>query len=137
MSLREVSIPSLVAKITTAYLSYNKVQQGDLIDLILIVERTLRELEARPEAPAIPLTPSVRIDASVNEDHIICLEDGCKFKSIKRHLRSVHGLTPTQYRQKWNLPGSYPMVAPGYTKIRSKIAKDLGLGKGRRRQRKR
>jgi predicted transcriptional regulator len=82
-----------------------------------------------------PLKPAVSVKKSINPDFIICLEDGKKFKSLKRHLRTQYGMTPEQYRDKWSLPADYPMVAPNYAAARSQLAKQMGLGQQRRRRR--
>jgi predicted transcriptional regulator len=82
-----------------------------------------------------PLKPAVPIKRSVQSDFIVCLEDGLKFKSLKRHLRSAYGMTPEQYRTRWGLPHDYPMVAPNYAEHRSKLAKAIGLGRKRARRR--
>ena len=84
--------------------------------------------ESEPQKPAVP------IKKSVGADFIICLEDGKKFKSLKRHLRTAYGLTPQEYREKWDLPADYPMVAPSYAAARSELAKKLGLGQQRRKR---
>lgn len=87
------------------------------------------ETAAAPQAEA--QKPAVNPKKSVHEDHIVCLEDGKKFKSLKRHLMSKYGLTPDAYRAKWGLSADYPMVAPNYAAARSKLAKEMGLGRGR------
>lgn len=101
-----------------------------LPDLIGKVHAALTGI-SKPGAAAVPLaqTPAVNPKKSVTDDFIICLEDGKKFKSLKRHLMSHYGLTPDQYREKWGLEASYPMVAPNYAATRSLLAKKLGLGK--------
>lgn len=114
-----------VAAIVTAYLSKHKVAPSDLPGLISEVSKALTGL-----SPATPtITPYLPLAESVTPDRIICLEDGKPFKSIKRHLRAEHGLTPQQYREKWGLPADYPMVAPSYARKRSKLAKDMSLGR--------
>lgn len=128
MNTKETPLAALTAKIVTAYLSNNTVQQADIVDLIIAVERTLRELATGMVAKT-PLKPVVSIRDSVADDYIICLEDGCRRKSLKRHLRTAHGLTPSQYRVKWNLAANYPIVCREYSKRRSTLAKDLGLGR--------
>jgi predicted transcriptional regulator len=85
--------------------------------------------------PAEPLKPAVPIKRSVTAEYIVCLEDGKKFKSLKRHLRTQYALTPDQYRAKWNLPPDYPMVSHNYAQARSQLAKQMGLGQQRRRRR--
>ena len=87
--------------------------------------------EPKAEAPK----PAISVKRSVTPDYIICLEDGKKFKSLKRHLRTQYGMTPEQYREKWGLPADYPMVAPNYAKARSELAKEMGLGQQRRKRR--
>ena len=84
--------------------------------------------------PAEPLKPAVPIKRSITPDHVVCLEDGKKFKSLKRHLGTQYQMTPDQYRAKWNLPADYPMVAPKYAAVRSRLAKQMGLGQQRRRR---
>jgi len=86
------------------------------------------------EAAAEPLKPAVSVKKSITPEHIVCLEDGKKFKSLKRHLRTQYNMTPEQYRDKWNLPADYPMVAPNYAAARSQLAKQMGLGQQRRRR---
>jgi predicted transcriptional regulator len=120
---------SLSAEIVAAYVSHNSVTPGGLAGLIESVHGALTSLGAVTAAPEpTPLVPAVSIRKSINPDYLICLEDGKKFKSLRRHLKS-HGLTPEQYRQKWGLPQSYPMVAPNYAAARSALAKKLGLGR--------
>ena len=87
------------------------------------------------EAPAEAPKPVVPLKKSVTPDYIVCLEDGKKFKSLKRHLRTQYNMTPEQYREKWGLPADYPMVAPNYAKARSELAKEMGLGQQRRKRR--
>jgi predicted transcriptional regulator len=87
-----------------------------------------REVQAEPQKPAVP------IRKSVTPEYIVCLEDGKKLKMLKRHLRSTYGMTPDEYRTKWNLPPDYPMVAPNYAAQRSEFAKKIGLGRSSGRQ---
>ncbi|HWP87323.1 MAG TPA: MucR family transcriptional regulator, partial [Burkholderiales bacterium] len=89
--------------------------------------------EAQPSSE--PLKPAVPIKRSINPDFIVCLDDGKKFKSLKRHLRTQYNMTPEQYREKWSLPGDYPMVAPNYAAARSQLAKQMGLGQQRPKRR--
>jgi predicted transcriptional regulator len=96
----------------------------------------LRVSSNRTEAPAEPAKPAVSLKKSVNPDYLVCLEDGKRFKSLKRHLRSRYNMTPEQYRDKWGLPADYPMVAPNYAVARSQLAKKMGLGQQRRQRRK-
>ncbi|MES1991145.1 MAG: MucR family transcriptional regulator [Pseudomonadota bacterium] len=120
----------LAGQIVSAYVSNNAMAMGDVPDLIRTVHDTLSELE-NGSAPASNrnLTPVVPIKKSVTPDYIICLEDGKKLKMLKRYLRSQYGMTPEDYRARWNLPSDYPMVAPNYATQRSRLAKQIGLGK--------
>jgi predicted transcriptional regulator len=125
----------LAAKVVAAYISNNPLPKGDLPDLILAVHSSLARLESEPEhaQPQVEAKlPAVPIRRSITPDYLICLEDGKRFKSLRRHLR-LHGLTPEQYREKWKLPSDYPVVAPNYAAQRSALAKKLGLGQVRRR----
>lgn len=118
-----------VAEIVSAYVSNNAVSPTDLPALIASTHSAVRSLSAAPaEEPAEELKPAVPIKRSVTPDFIICLDDGKKFKSLKRHL-SVLGMTPDEYRAKWGLPKDYPMVASNYAAIRSALAKSNGLGR--------
>jgi len=118
------------AKIVTAYVSNNRMMASDLPTLINSVFQTVAGVNGAGSAHAgEPPKPVVSIKRSVTDDYIICLEDGKKFKSLKRHLRTSYGLTPEQYRAKWGLPADYPMVAPAYAAQRSKLAKAIGLGR--------
>jgi predicted transcriptional regulator len=123
---------SLAAEIVSAYVSFNSVPSGDLAALISSIHATLTKLGAvttTPEPEA--LVPAVAIKKSVTPGYIICLDDGKRFKSLKRHLATL-GTTADQYRLKWNLPKGYPMVAPEYAAKRSALAKSLGLGQLRK-----
>jgi predicted transcriptional regulator len=128
-------LTELVAEIVSAYVSNNSVQVSDLSKLIGEVHRALSSsLAGTVEPKQEPLTPAVNPKRSVQADYIVCLEDGKKFKSLKRHLRTHHEMSPEQYREKWDLPHDYPMVAPNYAQARSALAKKMGLGQGRRRK---
>ena len=125
----------LTAGIVSSYVSNNSVRLSELASLIAGVHRALSNsrggtAESKPE----PLTPAVNPKRSVHPDYIVCLEDGKKFKSLKRHLHTHYDLSPEQYREKWGLPHDYPMVAPNYAQARSALAKKMGLGQGRRRK---
>ncbi len=123
----------LTADIVSAYVSNNMVASSDLSGLISEVFTALKTTsEASSEPEPEPLKPAVSIKKSVTPDHIICLEDGKKFKSLKRHLRTHYDLTPEEYREKWGLSPDYPMVAPNYAAARSALAKKMGLGQQRR-----
>ncbi len=124
----------LTTNIVSAYVSHNSVRAADLPELIASVHSALSGLSGTTEAPAAaapPQAPAVPIKKSVTDDYIICLEDGKKFRSLKRHIGTVYNLSPEQYREKWGLPRDYPMVAPAYSAIRSRLAKDIGLGQQR------
>jgi predicted transcriptional regulator len=126
----------LTAEIVAAYVSNNTVASGDIPALINQVHSALLRVSNGDSQPASePLKPAVPVKRSINPDFIVCLEDGKKFKSLKRHLRSQYNMTPEQYREKWNLPADYPMVAPNYAAARSQLAKQMGLGQQRRRRR--
>jgi predicted transcriptional regulator len=126
----------LTAEIVSAYVSNNSVPTGELSGLINDVYLALTRVGAAPaEIVAEPLKPAVPVKKSVHNDFIICLEDGKKFKSLKRHLRTQYNMSPEQYREKWALPPDYPMVAPNYAAARSRLAKEMGLGQQRRRGR--
>lgn len=118
----------LTAEIVSAYVSNNPVPASDLPALIGSIHDALGKLSRTQEAAEKP-KPAVSIAKSVTRDHIVCLEDGLKFKSLKRHLATKYGLTPEEYRDKWGLPRDYPMVAPSYSEARSALAKKLGLGR--------
>ena len=127
----------LAAELVAAYVSNNSVPRSDLPDLILAVHSSLARLGSDPKH-ALPQAeakaPAVPISGSVTPDYLICLDDGKKFKSLRRHLGGL-GLTPEQYREKWKLPSGYPMVAPSYAAQRSALAKKIGLGQKRRKAR--
>lgn len=123
---------NLTSDIVSAHVSHNSVDPGKVPQLIATVYNALAsvgteeaKIEQRPEA-------AISVRASVKPDYVVCLEDGQKFKMLKRHLMTNHGLTPDQYRARWNLPANYPIVAPNYAKRRSELAKAIGLGSGRK-----
>ncbi len=125
----------LAADIVSAYVSNNSVPAADLPHLISEVYNALLRVGSDGAvAPAEPPKPAVSVKRSVTNDYIICLEDGKKFKSLKRHLRTQYGLSPEEYREKWGLPADYPMVAPNYAVARSQLAKKMGLGQQRPRK---
>ncbi len=120
----------LTADIVSAYVSNNKIGSTDLGKLIEEVHTALQRAPGAQTAPEPePREPAVSIRRSINPDYIVCLEDGKKFKSLKRHLQGEHGLSPEEYRTKWGLPRDYPMVAPNYAQARSDLAKSMGLGR--------
>lgn len=123
----------MAAEIAAAYVSANPVQAQDIPALIRTVHGALLEVAGvTPAAAEVALEPAVSIKKSVTADYIICLEDGKKFKSLKRHLRTRYSMTPDEYRTKWGLAHDYPMVAPNYAKERSNLAKRMGLGQTRK-----
>ncbi len=126
---------ALTAEIVSAYVSNNSVSAADLPALIGQVHSALTRVSgSHGEAPSEPPKPAVSVKRSVTPDYIVCLEDGKKFKSLKRHLRTQYSMTPEAYREKWDLPADYPMVAPNYAAARSQLAKQMGLGQQRRRR---
>jgi predicted transcriptional regulator len=125
----------LTASIVSAYVSNNSVPSAELPALIGQVHTALTRVSSgHGEALGDPLKPAIPVKKSITSDYIICLEDGKKFKSLKRHLRSQYNLTPEQYREKWGLGSDYPMVAPNYAAARSRLAKQMGLGQQRPRR---
>jgi len=132
----EVRCIQLTANIVSAYVSNNTVSSAEMPALISQVYSALMRVSkgAAVAAPAAPLTPAVPVKRSITPEYLVCLEDGKKFKSLKRHLRQYR-MTPDQYRAKWNLPADYPMVAPNYAAARSQLAKQMGLGQQRRQRR--
>lgn len=131
------STPDLIemtTDIVSAFVSNSSISAADLPSLIHQVHKTLSDISTGAEAePASPSqSPAISVKKSITPDFLICLEDGRKFKSLKRHLRTKYDLTPEQYRAKWNLPKDYPMVAPNYAAARSNLAKQSGLGQGGR-----
>ena len=126
---------ALTAEIVSAYVSNNTVPAADIPALIAQVHGALSRVsngaaDGAAEAPK----PAISLKRSVTPEFIVCLEDGKKFKSLKRHLRTQYNMTPEQYREKWSLPPDYPMVAPNYAAARSELAKQMGLGQQRRRR---
>jgi predicted transcriptional regulator len=125
-------LAELTADVVSAYVSNNPVPAGDLPGLISEIHTALgKTLGAVVEEVQEKPRPAVNPKRSVTDDYIICLEDGQKFKSLKRHLMSHYNMTPEQYREKWGLPADYPMVAPSYAAQRSKLAREMGLGRKR------
>jgi predicted transcriptional regulator len=124
------NILELATDLVAAYVSHNQVETSELPDLLATVYQSMLEIvsedNAKSEEKPVPAVP---VEASVTDDYIICLEDGQKYKSLKRHLRTKFELTPKAYREKWGLPLDYPMVAPNYSIERSRLAKRTGLGK--------
>ena len=134
----EGSYIELTANIVSAYVSNNSVPSADIPALISQVHSALKRVSGgQVTAATEPLKPAIAVKRSIAPDYIVCLEDGLKFKSLKRHLRTRYNMTPEQYREKWSLPADYPMVAPNYAAARSQLAKQMGLGQQRRRRRER
>jgi predicted transcriptional regulator len=128
----------LTANIVSAYVSNNPVPSAEIPNLIGQVHSALKRVSGGQAAtPAEPLKPAIPVKRSITAEYLVCLEDGKKFKSLKRHLRTQYNMTPDQYREKWALAPDYPMVAPNYAAARSQLAKQMGLGQQRRRRRER
>ena len=122
-------ILKLSSKILASYLANNKCDSEDIINIFNNIYLGLKDIESQSNNFIKNYIPAVPIENSVQEDKIVCLEDGKSFKMLKRHLASNYNMTPEQYRSKWNLPTDYPMVAPSYSKKRRHLAKASGLGK--------
>jgi len=130
-----INAVELAAEIVSAYVSNNSVPAAELATLLNDVHNAIvRVSTGTVVAPVEPAKPAVSPKKSITDEYIICLEDGRKFKSLKRHLRTQYNLSPEQYREKWSLPSDYPMVAPAYAKARSNLAKQMGLGQQRRKR---
>lgn len=128
----QAMIIQMTSDVVAAYVSNNPVQASDLPSVIERVHRTIHDLSShtREEAPK-DVAPAVSVRKSITPDYLVCLEDGKRFKSLKRHLRSKYNLSPEEYREKWGLPADYPMVAPNYARQRSELAKKMGLGQSK------
>ncbi|RMF16423.1 MAG: MucR family transcriptional regulator [Alphaproteobacteria bacterium] len=124
---------ALTADIVASHVSHNSVPVGDVTKLIEKVYQTLQEISGGQSPAEERPTPAVPIKKSVTPDYIVCLEDGKKLKMLKRHLMTHYGMTPEEYRRRWNLPPDYPMVAPNYAEQRRRLAKQIGLGTRRTR----
>lgn len=137
--MADVDKLNLIVSVTANYLRRNSVGIDQIPNVVSTVTRAIeqaaKEIEGLPVASALPAAPpetqapAVPIKKSVHREHIICLECGIRARTLKRHLQSAHGLVPQQYREKWQLPKDYPMVAPSYSEKRSHMAKELGLGR--------
>ena len=125
----ETDILGMTTRIVSSFVSNNTVPASDLPGLIRSVHAAMNQLSAGTEAEAETLSPAVPVSKSITPDFLICLEDGRKLKMLRRYLRSRYSMTPEEYRERWNLPADYPMVAPNYAKLRSRHAKDIGLGR--------
>ena len=136
--LSRTDIARMSADVVAAYVANNSVPQTQVAELIRTIHDALTSLDkttAAPAAPAEKPRPAVPISRSVQDDYIVCLEDGAQLKMLKRYLRSRYNLSPEEYRRKSGLPADYPMVAPAYAARRSAFAREIGLGKGVRRKR--
>ena len=130
----KVDVIEMTAEIVAAYVENNTISTTDLPGLIQSVHRALSSISTGAETVEVaPKEPAVPVRRSITPDHLVCLEDGRKFKSLKRHLRTKYNMSPEDYRAKWGLAKDYPMVAPNYAKARSELAKQMGLGQGGRR----
>lgn len=128
----KIELLELTTTIVAAYVGNHSVSQTEVAGLIRQVFLALKAVSTdQTELPREELRPAVTVKRSISPDFIVCLEDGKKFKSLKRHLRSHYNLSPEEYREKWGLPHDYPMVAPNYAEARSQLAKKMGLGKSR------
>ena len=126
---------TLTTEIVAAHVSNNTVALGDLPQLINQIYSSLANIGTAPVAAAARPQPAVSVKKSVQPDYIVCLEDGKKLKMLKRHLKTAYNMSPEAYRERWNLPSDYPMVAPNYARQRSRLAKEIGLGTRARRAR--
>lgn len=122
----------MTTDIVASYLSHNSVPADNVPDLIKSVHATMQSVTEVEEKVEPKAKPAVPVSKSIGDEYIVCLEDGKKLKMLKRYLRSQYNMSPDEYRQKWNLPADYPMVAPAYSRKRSQFAKDIGLGRGRK-----
>ncbi|MBI3698885.1 MAG: MucR family transcriptional regulator [Afipia sp.] len=125
----------LTASIVSAYVSNNATTAAEIPGLISEIHAALQRVaNGNPNTAHEPAKPAVSLKKSMTPDYLVCLEDGKRFKSLKRHLRTQYNMSPEQYREKWGLPADYPMVAPNYAVARSQLAKKMGLGQQRRRK---
>jgi predicted transcriptional regulator len=131
--MQSQELVELTSEIVSAYVANNKVSSSELPEVIAAVHSALRGLDEKKPAEPEKLVPMMPIKKTITPDFLISLEDGRRYKSLKRHL-SGRGLSPAEYREKWSLPKDYPMVAPNYAKQRSELAKALGLGQQRRKK---
>ncbi len=131
-NLSHSDVMQMTTQVVVAYVGHNSVGEAEIPEVIKSVYASLAGLNSPTEAVAkAKEKPAVPIKKSITPDYLICLEDGMKFKMLKRHLRATYGLSPDDYRARWGLGSDYPMVAPNYAKLRSALAKQIGLGKSR------
>ncbi len=129
----KAEIIEMTADIVSAYVSNNSLNASELPIIIQNVHRALASATGGEQpVAAAPKEPAVPLKKSITPDYLVCLEDGRKFKSLKRHLRTKYNMSPEEYRAKWGLAKDYPMVAPNYARARSDLAKQMGLGQGGR-----
>ena len=126
---KQVDVLGMTTGIVSSFVSNNTVSATDLPGLIRSVHEAIANLSSTEASGTEALSPAVPVSKSITPDFLICLEDGRKLKMLRRYLRSRYSMTPEEYRERWNLPADYPMVAPNYAKLRSKHAKNIGLGK--------
>jgi predicted transcriptional regulator len=124
----------MTTDIVASFLTHNSVPAESVPEMIKSVHATMKEISGDEPKPEPRAKPAVPISKSVNDDYIVCLEDGKKLKMLKRYLRSQYDMSPEDYRRKWGLPADYPMVAPNYSRRRSEFAKEIGLGRGGRKK---
>ena len=128
--VKQKNLEKFTAQIVSSYVQNHQVEVTQLPDLITQVHHTLSNLQDHKKLPEnVNHSPAVSIEDSESDDFMTCLEDGRQFRSLKRHLKASHNLTPEQYREKWQLPADYPMVAPNYSLKRSRLARKSGLGR--------
>ncbi|TGY87857.1 transcriptional regulator [Marinicauda algicola] len=126
----------MTTDIVASFLTHNSIPSENVPEMIKSIYSTMRSLSSKEEEKAeTKQKPAVPVSKSVQDDYIVCLEDGKKLKMLKRYLRSQYDMSPEEYRRKWGLPADYPMVAPAYSRRRSQFAKDIGLGRGGRKKR--
>jgi predicted transcriptional regulator len=126
---KQVDVLGMTTGIVSSFVSNNTLPASDLPELIRAVHDAISNLTEEGPSGTETLSPAVPVSKSITPDFLICLEDGRKLKMLRRYLRSRYSMTPEEYRERWNLPADYPMVAPNYAKLRSKHAKNIGLGK--------
>lgn len=130
-NLTPTELLRLTVDVTVAFLENNSMPAAQVPELMSTVHQSIQKLTSNDaETENAPLKPAVPIRKSITDEYLICLEDGKRLKMLKRHLRTAYSMTPEEYRAKWGLPASYPMVAPAYAAQRSAFAKKIGLGKG-------
>lgn len=126
------NLAAMTASIVSAYVENHQMKPSELPALIQTVHQALAQLGREGDGVSERSAPAVSVKKSITSEYLVCLEDGRKFKSLKRHLRTRYNMTPEEYRAKWGLPTDYPMVAPNYARVRSNLAKNMGLGQSRK-----